>query len=187
MTKRMGLMALGLSMVLLGGCSAVDDLVDEYADDKEEEYQEEYQEQQDELLNIPSLVTKNIVGTWDEGCENYGDGWSESSTLIFKVDGTGSSAGVEYDAPNCTGTEVGSWFDTFTYVVEEATTGADDEDAVELNVKILEDGNTENYYTMAHFYTVDKMGLAHNDDIEEENTPETRHNIFGVNNVMVRK
>ena len=39
MTKTMRLMALGLSVVVFTGCSAVDDLIDEYGDDQEEEYQ----------------------------------------------------------------------------------------------------------------------------------------------------
>ncbi len=39
MTKTMRLMALGLSVVVFTGCSAVDDLIDEYTDDQEEEFQ----------------------------------------------------------------------------------------------------------------------------------------------------
>ncbi len=39
MTKTMRLMALGLSVVVFTGCSAVDDLIEGYTDDAEEEYQ----------------------------------------------------------------------------------------------------------------------------------------------------
>ena len=177
MTKRMGLMALGLSMALLSGCGSDNDVDGGTGDIGDTG--------DNTTLNTPAEVTKNIVGTWDEGCTEY-DGGSETSLLVIN-DNKGTFNGSWYPSPDCSGDAEDSWGGTFTYTIGEATKGSAGEDALELNLIISEDGDIENYYTMAHFYTVDKMGLAHNDDNDEENTPETRHNIFGVNNMMVRK
>ena len=179
MTKTMRLMALGLSVVVFTGCSSVEDLVDEYVDDKEEEYQEEYQEQQDEVLNIPSVVGKNIIGTWSVGCVNNLDGSSESGTLIFDAI-NGSFAGAEYNALGCYGAdEVATWAGTFTYAIGEATTGSTGEDAVELDVVLSENGNTKDYFTMVHFTAADKFIMADDgDDNAEADTRDTRENIF---------
>ena len=180
MTKTMRLMALGLSVVVFTGCSTVEDLVDDYVDDQEEEYQDEYQEYQDEVLNIPSVVAKNIIGTWSVGCVSNEGGWSGSDTVILGANGTGSFAGADYNAPGCNiGDEVDSWSGTFTYKIGEATTGVGGEDAVELDLIISEDGNSMDYYTMVHFTAADKFIMADDgDDNSDANTLETRENIF---------
>ncbi len=182
MTKTMRLMALGLSVVVFTGCSAVDDLIDEYADDHEEEYQDEYQEHQDEyqdgLLNIPVAVTKNIVGTWATGCVDDGDEW-ELETLIINENGTGSYVGKEYSAAGCNaGDEVvsGSENGMFEYAIGEATEGANGEDAVELNVFFPGD---DAEYTMVRFTSVTQLMIADDgDEDSNSDTPETRANIF---------
>ena len=178
MTKRMGLIALGLSMALLSGCGAVDDLVEKYTD--EEEYQEEYQEQQDEVLNIPSVVGKNIIGIWSQGCVNTLDGSSGSGTLIFSDAINGSYEGADYNAPGCNpGDEVDSWSGAFTYIIGEATKGAGGEDAVDLDLVLSESGNTMDYYTMVRFTAADKFIMADDgDENSDADTPETRENIF---------
>ena len=137
-------------------------------------------------LNTLTEVTKNIVGTWGEECTED-DGGSETSLIVFNDDNKGTFNGDWYPSPDCSGDAGDSWSGTFTYTIGEAAKGSAGEDALEVNIEITEDGDTEGYYTMAHFYTVNGMGLADNDDNDEENTPETRHNIFGVNNMMVRK
>jgi len=162
MTKKMGLMALGLSMALLSGCGSNND--------------DDGGNGGGSTLNTPAEVEKNIVGSWSVGCINDKGGWSETDGAIFNADGTGDHQGAEYDAPGCNPEdEVDSWGGAFTYAVGEATTGSAGEDAVELDIH----SEGWDYYTMLHFNDVDKYLMADGDeDAGEGETPETRNSNF---------
>ena len=88
MTKKMGLIALGLGMVLFSGCSS-DNITDVDTGNG------------DTNLNIPSEVKNNIVGSWSSECINFDYGESALSTKIFNADGTGLHTGAEFDTHGC--------------------------------------------------------------------------------------
>ena len=158
MTKKMGLMALGLSMALLSGCGSSSD---EGTTDP----------------NTPDEVAKNIVGTWMTGCMEDDPGWFYVETLTFNANGTGSWEEKEYDAAGCNEadlTETES--DNFTYEIGEATQGADGKDAVEIDVTGDQMGDL---YTMVRFHA-GKLCFADSDegDINDGTTPAKRENDF---------
>jgi len=169
MTKRMGLMALGLSMVLLSGCDSTDDIVNNIVDDIVDDTG---------VLNTPAVVEKNIVGEWLTACHSTDNGGSEIDRVIFVNDGTGQYEGAEYFTPGCNEADINErWEGTFTYTIGEATTGSAGEDAVELDIVV---DDVENYYTMANFTTVDAFNMASSEDGDTNDgaTLETRENVF---------
>ena len=178
MTKTMGLMALGLSMALLSGCGSSDDIIDDVVEDIVDDVVDTIDP--DTLLNTPAVVEKNIVGEWLTACIDTENGGSEIDRAIFANDGTGQYKGGEFSAPGCNDADgIDSWEGTFTYTIGEATSGSAGEDAVELDIVLVDEGNA-GYYAMAHFITVDSFNMSADD---EENgligdTPETRSNVF---------
>jgi hypothetical protein len=168
MRKQVGLIALGLSMVLLIGCggsSSSDDVIDN-------------NEEETTTLNTPVEVKQNIIGSWSVGCQKIDGGIRfEIDKAIFNADGTGKHEGAEYTAADCNdGDEIWSWGDTFTYEIKNATKSIDGKDAVEIDIMLTKDN--EEYYTMLHFSAVDKFIMADTDDEEDGDTPETRENDF---------
>ncbi len=186
MTKKMGLMALGLSMVLLSGCTdAIDELKDkyeEYKDDKDEheeqyeEHKDEYQEEINEVLNSPEVAKRNIVGTWIEECDDYGNGESGSELVTFNADNTAGFERTEYLSSDCTGNIIGTDSGLFSYEIGEATTALNGEDAVEVDVAF---SNGIVMYSMVHF-NENKLYLADDEDdngddlVNDGSTPELR-------------
>lgn len=161
MTKKMGLMALGLSMALLSGCGSDDNNTLPTPPAPVDP-------------NTPTEVVKNIVGTWMTGCVN-GDNDSWTDTLTLNADGSGLTKSADYDAPGCNpADEVDSSDEAFTYTIGEATIGSDGEVAVELDAE-FEWGM---HYTMVHFDAVLDLYVADSDDINDGETPETRADDF---------
>ena len=164
MTKKMGLMALGLSMVLLSGCGSDDNNNTPSTPPAPN-------------LNTPAEVMKNIVGIWSTACIDFKDGFgSEIDGNTFNADGTGAYSGAEFDAPGCNAEDVvDAWAGTFTYTMGEATTGAAGEEAVELDI-VLAEGEGD-YYTMVLFDSADSYLMADERDGDAD-IPESRANIF---------
>lgn len=176
MKKKMGLIALGLSMALLSGCGSSDDIIDNIVDDIVDDAG---------VLNTPVVVEKNIVGNWLTACITTGSG-SEIERLIFDANGTGQYKSGEFSAPGCNDADaISSEEDTFNYTIGEATTGSKGEAAVELDYGV----SGETYYTMVHFATVDNMNTAssEDDDINDGGTPETRENVFDSDYTFTRQ
>jgi len=177
MKKKMGLIALGLSMALLSGCGSDSDTVVDQVVDQIDDQVDQIEDQVDQVvLNTPAEVTKNIVGNWLSACVTTGSG-SEIASLIFEAAGTGQYKSREFSTPGCNDANaISSEEDTFTYTIGEATTGSMDEAAVELDFGISGDA----YYSMVHFSTVDKMNIATSDDgdTNDGETSETRENVF---------
>lgn len=169
MTKKMRLMALGVSIALFTGCSAVDDLIEKYAGDDAEDTYEEYASN----TITPAEVASRIIGTWDSGCgQEDGGTRSEWEILTFNADGTASMEQREYDAPGCNpANEVEHKIESFSYVIGEVTKDALNGDAVELDIS-----GERDYYTMVGF-TDDFLYIADDNGFSAE-TPETRANNF---------
>jgi len=167
MIKQVGLIALGLSMAFLSGCGGGSDNNDGGVTPPPEETN----------LNIPAEVEKNIIGSWNVGCQNIDNGSRyETDKAIFNADGTGEHEGAEYASAGCiAGDEIDEWSDTFTYTLGGPTTSSDGKDAVDINIILAKTGN---YYTMLHFTAIDKFIMADTDDEEDGDTPERRENSF---------
>ena len=172
MTKKIGLMALGLSMVFLSGCGSSNN-------------DGGVTTPPDTNLNTPAAVRENIVGTWMTGCVSDGDGsWKDA--LILNADGSGSFEGQEYSAIGCNeGDLVSEESANFTYTIGEATTGSEGEEAVEIDVAL----EGEDIYTMVHVTAVNTFQMAGSDegDVNDGETPETRENRFYENEVFTRQ
>jgi len=186
MTKTMGLMALGLSMALLSGCGSSDDIVDNIVDNTVDDI---VSDTSDSLLNTPTVVEKNIIGDWLNACEPTDDGGSEIDRVIFETASTGEYKGAEFSAPGCNDADtIESWQGRFTYTIGDATSGSNGEDAIEVNLVLLDEGNAA-YYTMLHFTTVDKFNMATSEDgdTNDGKTPDTRENVFSSSYTYIRQ
>ncbi len=174
MKTKIGLIALGLSIALLSGCSSSDSVVDSVVDPIVDPVVDPVVN-----LNTPAEVEKNLVGIWNTGCVVDGDS-SATDNLSLNADGTGTYASTEYSSPDCNpANEVDSDNGNFTYKVGEATQGSDGRESVEIDIVLTDLGN-EDYYTMIYFATVDSLQMASSNDgdINDGGTPETRENLF---------